>query len=238
MPQSKCSWRQCQPARYPPTAVDPRCTTHAYIHSRKGPPVSLSMHLMRLDRYCRGKKHQHKQSRCQHSERGKRSLAIQLDSQHTHRCLVDERAVIASHACNPGRNSDDRTIEMEGSPRDGGPPAASTPAAQPFQGEWRRYANGGRPPSKLPPLGAAALLQRAAADSAQDPRRSSFRPCSAAAAQGLGCGSLRGNGASAPRTAARSNRCGPCSCRCWSKCCAKSRGGGRSPRAALGCRPA
>jgi hypothetical protein len=39
-----------------------------------------------------------------------------------------------------------------------------------------------------------------------------------------------------PQTAARSSRCGPCSCRCWSTSAWTSPGGARSPREAQGCR--
>ncbi len=39
-----------------------------------------------------------------------------------------------------------------------------------------------------------------------------------------------------PRTAARSSRCGPCSCRCWSTSPWTSPAGARSPREAQGCR--
>jgi len=46
------------------------------------------------------------------------------------------------------------------------------------------------------------------------------------------------NRRNSPRTGRRSSRCGPCSCRCWSRCCGKHQGGGHSLLGAQECRRA
>jgi hypothetical protein len=174
---------------HPVGLVKPR--SRVRIYSRKGPPVSLSMHLMRLDRYCI--------TQTTHQLHGTKTL-------NTHENLSP---VPRLRRANCLRVNASKKIFLSFCPAHA----------------WRLALS-------LVTVSVALLCPSCP---------SCFPPSQLAAstAMRLQCADMSEREnllGSVPRTAARSSRCGPCSCRCWSTSPWKSPAGARSPREAQGSR--